>query len=105
MTLEDDEKTKGAVELLALIERLQFGKLKVELDVHNGIVKGLEVEGHKRIKYAKDNLKAVQDIITRIKKSYDAKESTRLMFMIDIRSGNIDQTIWLSTIKRRYDTT
>jgi|688.fasta_scaffold02962_33 hypothetical protein len=88
----------------AIIEKLGYGVLNVEVEFHNKRVVKQTFYGKERKKYNKENYEdALKDMLKRVKQSMDRKESTEIVFQVNIRQGRPEQVLWLSNHTINYD--
>lgn len=52
-----------------------------------------------------DNLKACEDVLTKIKTAIEKGTTQKILFEIDIAKGYIERVSWQSTYKKEYDLT
>ncbi len=91
------------VELEALIEKLGYGTLDVSYDLNNRRITATTYYGKKRRKYNKDNPQAMQEIADRLIKAMSEKKTEKVTFSVDVRGGNIEQTVWVSSLKKSHE--
>ena len=90
-------------ELDVILSSVEFGKITPELEIHQKKVMSAKFQGWRRQKFNKDNEKAVEAVGNRIAEAIGRKDPTKLMFVVDIKNGAIEQVLWQSSIYRRYD--
>lgn len=91
------------LELEALIESLGYGQLDLSFDLHNRRITASTYYGKKRNKYAKNNPQAMQDIADRLTKAITERKTETLSFVVNVRGGNIEQTMWMSQLKKSHE--
>lgn len=97
-----EETQQFLLELLAVIQSIEFGKITPEIEIHQKKVVSVKFNGWKRLKYHDDNTLAISDLGIRIKRAVDRKQPTRLHFVVEVKGGKITQIFWKSDIFRRY---
>ena len=90
-------------QLSALFEKVNYGSIKLDVDVHNKMPVAIGATGEKSMRFHNDNLKAVQEIGKRIKQATDLNNDSELIFKVKIRKGNIEQVLWWSYMKKVFD--
>jgi len=98
------QNAKVFLELEALIESLGYGQLDLSFDLHNRRITASTYYGKKRNKYSKDNQTAMKELAERIIKAVTQKKTEKLTFVVDVRNGFIEQTMWMSQQKRSHET-
>ena len=99
------ERNKKAIEAQeALIEKFMFGQLDVSVEFHNKKIVKQTFFGKERRRYGKANQDdALKDILKRLKQSMDRKETTELVFQVNVRNGVPEQVLWLTQHTINYD--
>lgn len=97
------QNAKFLLELEALFEKIGHGQIDLSLDIYNKRITASTYYGKKRLAYNKDNKKAVGDIIERLLKSSNEKKTEALTFVVTVRNGYIQQTVWQSSMKRNHE--
>lgn len=92
-------------ELEALIEKIGFGELTPKIEIHNRRITSVTFWGKKMSRYKKENIKAFRDILDRIKRSCDSKETTDIHFQVRVKNGDIQFTFFSNELKKKYDLT
>lgn len=91
------------LEFLAIIQKLEFGKIVPKIEIHNKKIMTAEFEGWKRLRYEKNNLQAIKDIGERIAEIIKKKQTIKVFFEIEIKNGEIQDVFWQTKFVRRYD--
>lgn len=97
------QNTEVHNELEALVEKLGYGTLDATFDIHNKKLVTMKLYGKKRLRYAKNNPLALTDLVKRVNKPLEAKDTTKLVFSLEIRNGFIDEVLLVSEMTKRYD--
>lgn len=92
------------LELEALIEKLGYGTLDLSFDLHNRRITASTFYGKKRNKYSKDNVRALKDIAERLTKAITEKKTETITFQVNVRNGNVEESLWMSQLKRNHET-
>lgn len=91
-------------EIFALVERLEYGKTDLSLDVHGKRVTALKVYGTRRWVFTpKNQMDAYKTILERVKKGEEAKLTERLVFVVNRVNGAIKEVELTSELNRNYE--
>ncbi len=91
------------VELEALVEKLGYGTLDISLDIDRRQIRATTYYGKKRFRYDKNNHQAMQDIADRLIAAISQEKTEQVTFVINVRAGNIEQTIFQSEQKKSHE--
>ena len=90
-------------ELEVIINSVEFGKITPELEIHQKKVVSAKFQGWRRQKFNRDNEKAVEAVGSRIAEAIGRKDPSKIVFVVEVKNGVIEQILWQSSIYRRYD--
>ncbi len=91
------------IEMEALIEKLGYGTLDVSFDIDRHKIRATTYYGKKRLKYKANNPTAMGDIADRLLKAIGEKKTEQITFVVNVRGGNIEQTVYVSSLKKSHE--